>query len=626
MNPNVHPASTCQKRVWRVGGLVGSLWSGTISNCNVKGGRVQGERWVGGLVGLNSGIISDCNTTCTVEPAEERSLMSFNTSLDRHEYFGGLVGYNYGEISRCYATGKVTGETEVGGLVGETRGIISNSWSGSEVSGDAGIGGLVGECNRRSKLSHCYATGHVSGRRYIGGLAGTSAINSSIDNCFATGSVSAEEYVGGLVGGHDGNISECYSTVLLVADDNYVGGLVGLNKGTIHMSCAHGYVSGKEFVGGLVGYNLKTNDGFFDYEPLVIYSYATGVVRGYDYVGGLIGYNGGDTILQCYSTTKVMRITEDGWIGGLIGVNGGAPAENCFWDTITSGQYQSEGGRGKTTSEMQDMWMYLNAGWDFKGEMYNGMNDAWKMCCGHSIYPKLVWEEILVGDFVDPEGVDVLDLAFLAEHWLQTVALPCNSPDVTFDARVDIQDLAFVAQYWGQGARETIFETLLDESADWMVEGQWQFGIPTGGGGSVEGHPDPTCGYTGDNVYGVNLQGDYTLAIEGPHYLTAGPFDCHLSRDVKLEFARWLNTDEADYVHTTVEFSFDGIIWAPVWEYEDKEALLTDDAWRVVIYHLGPVADHRESLYIRWGYEIKDVEAWPMSGWNIDDIRLTGVR
>ena len=47
---------------------------------------------------------------------------------------------------------------------------------------------------------------------------------------------------------------------------------------------------------------------------------------------------------------------------------------------------------------------------------------------------------------------------------------------------------------------------------------------------------------------------------------------------------------------------------------------------QVVVYSFGPVADHRESLYIRWGYEIKDVEAWPMSGWNIDDIRLTGVR
>ncbi len=627
INPNLCPASTCQKRVWRVGGLVGSLQSGTISNCDVEGGQVQGERWVGGLVGLNFETISDCHTTCNVGPAEQRSLLPVIKALERNEYFGGLVGYHYyGVISNCYATGRVTGETEVGGLVGETRGEILNSWSSSEVSGDAGIGGLVGDCNRRSKLSQCYATGHISGRRYIGGLAGTSAINSSIDNCFATGSVLGGEYAGGLVGGHNGDISECYSTSLVVSDVNYVGGLVGFNKGTIYMSCAHGHVSGKECVGGLVGYNQKANDGFFSYDPVVAHCYATGVVRGENYVGGLMGCNGGDTILQCYSTSKVTRTKADGWTGGLIGVNGGAPIENSFWDTVASGQDRSEGGTGESTAEMKDMWMYLNAGWDFEGEKFNGMDDAWKMCCGRPIYPKLAWEQILVGDFVDPEGVDIQDLAFLAEHWLQTVDLPCNSPDLTMDARVDIQDFARMAQYWGRGAREIIFETTLDEPPDWIAEGQWQFGIPAGDGGSVEGHPDPIGGYTGDNVYGVNLQGDYTVDVDGPHYLTAGPYDCRLYRDVELEFARWLNTDEADYVHTTIEFSFDGMIWASVWEYENTEAFLTEDAWQTVVYNLGTVADHRKSLYLRWGYEIRDVEAWSMSGWNIDDIKLSGAR
>jgi hypothetical protein len=36
--------------------------------------------------------------------------------------------------------------------------------------------------------------------------------------------------------------------------------------------------------------------------------------------------------------------------------------------------------------------------------------------------------------------------------------------------------------------------------------------------------------------------------------------------------------------------------------------------------------NHQGSLYIRWGYEIKSLEAWPMSGWNIDDVILTGVQ
>lgn len=626
VNPDVRPASTCQKWVWVVGALAGSVGSGSISNCSIEGGQVQGERMVGSLVGLNYGFISDCYTTCTVGLGEQRFLESIHPSFDERESFGGLVGINSGEISNCRAIGEVLGEKSVGGLAGETYGVISNSQSSGNVSGDAVIGGLVGESRRTSRLSNCCSTGHVSGRNIIGGLVGSTSKECHIDTCYATGSISAEENAGGLVGLNEGDISACYATGLVLADANCAGGLVGFNGGTIRMSCAHGFVTANDRIGGLVGFNFK-EDMFLNYDPVVTDSYARGSVSGQDLVGGLIGHNQGGTALRCYSTGRVKGTTGDSWMGGLVSANSkGGLVENSFWDTETSGVNHSEGGMGKSTAEMQNMWMYLNAGWDFAGEKFNGEEDVWKMCCGRLIYPKLAWEEILVGDFVDPEGVDWLDLVFLAEHWLQTVALPCDSPDLTIDGRVDINDFARMTKYWGRGVREIIFETTLDEPPGWTAEGQWQFGTPTGGGGSVEGHPDPTSGYTGDNVYGVNLQGDYTVAVDGPHYLTAGPFDGQLYHDVRLQFARWLNTDEADYVHATIEFSFDGATWAPVWVYEDTEALLTDDAWQVVVYNLGPVADHRESLYIRWGYDVKDVEAWPMSGWNIDDVKLSGLR
>jgi hypothetical protein len=629
VNPDIRPASTCQKWVWIVGALAGSVGSGsTISNCSIEGGQVQGERRVGGLVGSNYGIISDCYTTCTVGPAEERLPATGNASLDRRESFGGLVGVNGGEISNCRATGEVSGERSVGGLVGEDSGIIiSNSWSSSDVSGDVYIGGLVGRNRRTSKLSHCYATGHVSGRNIIGGLVGSCKPEVSIDNCYATGSVSAEENGGGLLGWHEGTLSECYSTVFVFIDANHAGGLVGLNVGTIRMSCAHGHVSGKKYIGGLVGFNPKQD--ILNYDPIVTDSYASGSVHGEDIVGGLIGYNQGGTVLRCYSTGKVTGATAGSWIGGLVGVNSDLSAgeiKDCFWDTATSGVNRSDGGAGKTTSEMQNIWMYLSAGWDFAGGSFDGTDDVWKMCCGRPIYPKLAWEQMLVGDFVDPEGVDLADIAFMAEHWLQTVVRPCDAPDLTVDGRVDIEDFALMARHWRRGAREVIFEAALDETPGFTAEGQWQFGTPAGLGGAEHGHPDPNAGHTGDNVYGVNLRGNSPMATDGAHYLTAGPFDCRLYRDVKLQFARWLNTDEADYVRATIELSTDGTRWALVWEHEDTEAGLTDDTWQVVVYSLGAMADRRESLYIRWGYEVKDNEAWPMSGWNIDDIKLLGVQ
>ena len=626
VNPDIRPASTCRKWVWNVGALVGTLRSGSISNCSVEGGQVRGERTVGSLVGLNYGFISDCYTSCTVGPSEQRSLEDIHPSFDECESFGGLVGVNSGEISNCLSSGEVSGEKSVGGLAGETYGDISNSQSSGNVSGDAVIGGLVGENVRTSRLFNCCATGDVSGRDIIGGLVGTTSKECQIDTCYATGSVSGGGNAGGLVGWHGGDISSCYATGIVLADANCAGGLVGLNGGTIRMSCAHGFVSANDRTGGLVGFNFK-EDTFLNYDPVVTDSYARGSVQGGDLVGGLIGLNQGGTVLRCYSTGKVKGTTEGSWTGGLVSANSkGGLVENCFWDTETSGTTRSNGGEGKTTAEMQNMWMYLSADWDFAEADFDGTDDAWRMCCGRPIYPKLGWEQMLLGDFVEPEGIDLADIAFLAEHWLEAMDLPCRAPDLTLDALIDAEDLELMMQYWGQGAREVIFETPLDETPGFTAEGQWQFGIPAGLGSAEHGNPDPDCGCTGENVYGVNLQGDYSTAVDGPHCLTAGPFDCRHYCDIKLRFARWLNTDEADYVRAVIEISTDGTRWAPVWEHEDTEAGLADDTWQVVEYSLGGMADHRESLYIRWGYEVRDSEAWTMSGWNIDDIELSGVR
>ena len=73
-------------------------------------------------------------------------------------------------------------------------------------------------------------------------------------------------------------------------------------------------------------------------------SYVTGSVSGTGKVGG--------TIIASYSTASV---TSDGAVGGLVGGNFGntGTATDSYWDTQTSGQSESAGGEGKTTSEFQ---------------------------------------------------------------------------------------------------------------------------------------------------------------------------------------------------------------------------------------------------------------------------------
>ncbi|MHC4646484.1 MAG: hypothetical protein ACYTBJ_13365 [Planctomycetota bacterium] len=136
-------------------------------------------------------------------------------------------------------------------------------------------------------------------------------------------------------------------------------------------------------------------------------------------------------------------------------------------------------------------------------------------------------------------------------------------------------------------------------------------------------NPDPTCGNTGANVFGVNLSGDYATAIGGPYRLTAGPLDCSGYRGVSLRFARWLNTDQPDYVTSGALVSADGSDWTAVWEHAG-DADITDNQWQIIEYDISGIADHQSTVYIRWSYEILDERTYPYSGWNIDDIELRG--
>jgi hypothetical protein len=142
-------------------------------------------------------------------------------------------------------------------------------------------------------------------------------------------------------------------------------------------------VTGKQNVGGLVGY-------FDAYNGSITNSYVTGNVSAQKDVGGLAGeiYNG--TVTNVYSTASVTGASGEWGVGGLVGaawdnitnaystglVTGGVtneggligwdyytPVTNSFWDTQTSGQNESWGGTGKTTSEMKTQSTFT--GWDF---------------------------------------------------------------------------------------------------------------------------------------------------------------------------------------------------------------------------------------------------------------------
>jgi hypothetical protein len=281
----------------------------------------------------------------------------------------------------------------------------------------------------------------IGGSRCVGGLVGISS--GTISNCYSTGSVSGtDDSVGGLVGGNGGTISNCYSTGS-VAGNGRVGGLVGGNSyyATIIDCYSTGSVTGTgDYVGGLVGWNGGT----------ITNCYSTGSVTGtgsYSSVGGLVGGNNG-TIIGCYSTGS---LSGTDYVGGLVGSNVWGKISNSFWDVNTSGEPNSAGGIGKTTAEMMTLLTFTSAGWDFTNETANGTNDYWRMCVNGVEYPLLSWQFALKGDFTCPDGVDILDLAFLVDKWLAECNETnnfCNRADINYDEIVNFPDFAILALHW----------------------------------------------------------------------------------------------------------------------------------------------------------------------------------
>ena len=135
---------------------------------------------------------------------------------------GGLVGLNQGLISQSNATVPVTGDLYVGGLVGwnDTGASITTSYSIGAVTGIAGgqeagtnndyVGGLVGV--NFGSIANTYATGAVSGVQVVGGLVGTNMPGgASVSTSYSTGAVSASRgAVGTTFGVQAGEVSYVY--------------------------------------------------------------------------------------------------------------------------------------------------------------------------------------------------------------------------------------------------------------------------------------------------------------------------------------------------------------------------------------------------------------------------------
>ncbi|MCH9033192.1 MAG: S8 family serine peptidase, partial [Planctomycetes bacterium] len=167
--------------------------------------------------------------------------------------------------------------------------------------------------------------------------------------------------------------------------------------------------------------------------------------------------------------------------------------------------------------------------------------------------------------------------------------------------------------------RDVVFDFPLDVDPGWSVEGDWAFGQPTGGGIPGGNLLDPTEGYSGDNVYGYNLDGNYANDIPETLYLTTTALDLSQRFDTELRFWRWLLMEPFAGDFVSVQVSNDGTNWVTVWD--NLNEIVLEPFWVLQSYDISAIADGQPEVYIRWGLGPTN-EIISLPGWNIDDIRI----
>jgi hypothetical protein len=166
---------------------------------------------------------------------------------------------------------------------------------------------------------------------------------------------------------------------------------------------------------------------------------------------------------------------------------------------------------------------------------------------------------------------------------------------------------------------QRVYLFAFDTDPGWSVEGQWAFGHPTGGGTHSR---DPSNGYTGSNVYGYNLSGDYANNMASTLYLTTTALNCRYLSEVELRFMRWLGVESAQFDHANLQASTNGAQWTDVWVHTGLT--ISESAWSRKTYDISAIADGQPTVYLRWGMGPTDnMTTYP--GWNIDDVELWGV-
>lgn len=401
------PAGFTSKKKVLVGGLVGyiSNMAGAVSgssfdgNINYSGldartgGDSDSERGkdrynpytiIGGIVGFNTGAVSDCSTTDHPDSANEyessNGTIFINSTNTYNTAIGGIVGEN--------AQGK------------EASGSVANCTNGASLftkvfkgeNDDAGdwaarylrTGGIVGYNRANASVTGCTNTAAVTHRsdprlQSLAGIVGYNEADGIVSGCTNSGAITVSStkagagaysarlpYFGGVIGeNYSSEISDLHNTaeISISRTENgtktevRMGGVIGNNRAAINGGSGKFTNSGKVYfntnvskqalkynVGGVVGYSDASISNAENSGYVLMNWNSDANVLSLAHIGGVLGYmdvasdvtslsnckniGGNDNAGEVYlAVKKGAAAHNNNYAGGILGYGSGKKVE-----------------------------------------------------------------------------------------------------------------------------------------------------------------------------------------------------------------------------------------------------------------------------------------------------------
>ena len=329
------------------GGIVGvNLKNQIIDNCTNKG-SLSGFTGIGGVVGLNAGLIYQCTL----------SEHFGNAALS---YVGGIAGLNIGSDT-----------TFTDGTRNYTAGTIEkcSTMSGKTISGNQNLGGIVGWNLTKGVVRENTSYANISGTSdNVGGIAGrnSGAIQVAEDENISRSIMSSHgTNVGGIIG-----VNEITGTLSVTGDGGTNGEIVAVGSGA--------RITGYENVGGIVG-NYLGQDSLGQSGTQYLVCKASQVRVTHGMVGGIVGTTSGNVTNTINRAGKVTA--DSGYAGGITAVNAARISNSKDYGSVSS----SSGYAGGIAAQNEEDGIIENCNVQGtktkKAEIYSlGVMDAGAIC------------------------------------------------------------------------------------------------------------------------------------------------------------------------------------------------------------------------------------------------------